>query len=96
MPAMVSLLPLQSLERLPTLRRLTRDLEQDFDYLTRQAVLNLRKNGVYRVSGGEGKGKLAWVFEYVVDDRRSRKKGQALPGEKVPTDNAPSGARSLR
>lgn len=58
------------------------DGADDKDYISRQASLSLKGNGVYTVQGTESKGKLMWKFEYVVDNRRAPS-GYDIPGEKV-------------
>lgn len=61
---------------------MTVDDNEAKDYISRQASLSLKGNGVYTVQAFEDKGKLFWKLEYLVDDRRSPN-GQPLPGEKV-------------
>ena len=51
--------------------------------MTRQASLSVKSNGVYTLSGTEDKGRLAWTFEYYVQDRISNINGKVLSGEKV-------------
>ncbi|KAG9000116.1 hypothetical protein FRB93_012880 [Tulasnella sp. JGI-2019a] len=70
-----------ALDSAPTLRRVTINGGDTKDYISRQASLSLKGNGVYTVQGVEDKGKLTWKFEYVVDNRRGPN-GQELPGEK--------------
>lgn len=61
---------------------MTVDGNENVDYLTKQAHLTIKGHGVYIVRGTEGKGKLTWKFEYLVDDRLDVN-GLAMPGEKV-------------
>ncbi|KZW00548.1 hypothetical protein EXIGLDRAFT_144639 [Exidia glandulosa HHB12029] len=66
----------------PVLRRLTVNGDESRDYISRQASLSVKKNGVYTVSGVEDRGRLAWRFEYLVTDRQDLG-GRAMSGEKV-------------
>ena len=77
----------------PILRRVTTNDQETFDYVSRQAHLTLKYNGVYVVHGqeissvdhdGEAQ-KLSWQFEYLVDDRRLDVSGRIIEGEKVLT-----------
>lgn len=52
------------------------------DYVSREATLVLKNNGVYTVRGSEDKGRLTWQFTYLVDDRRNAA-GEKMNGEKV-------------
>lgn len=52
------------------------------DYLSREASLVLKNNGVYSVRGTEDKGRIFWQFMYLVDDRRNAA-GEKMSGEKV-------------
>jgi hypothetical protein len=86
---------------LPTLRRITVNGDETRDYISRQASLSLKSNGVYTVRGTEtsllpacvtGQGnycsdpaKLKWKFDYMVDDRRVDSTGQIMVGEKTLT-----------
>ncbi|KAG8852804.1 hypothetical protein FRB96_008492 [Tulasnella sp. 330] len=70
-----------ALDSSPTLRRVTINGNDNKDYISRQASLSLKGNGVYTVQGIENKGRLMWKFEYVVDNRRGPN-GQDLPGER--------------
>ncbi|KAK7465429.1 hypothetical protein VKT23_005407 [Stygiomarasmius scandens] len=74
---------------MPILRRITVN-GQSRDYISRQATLSLKSNGVYTVRGIETShttdphsrepSKLRWKFDYLVDDR----KGSRVPdGEKT-------------
>jgi hypothetical protein len=87
-----------ALEALPILRRITVNGDEARDYITRQASLGLKANGVYTVRGNEapslpatyGNGnlpaKLGWKFEYFVDDRRVDAFGtNIVDGEKILT-----------
>ncbi|KAI0830756.1 hypothetical protein BC628DRAFT_1500564 [Trametes gibbosa] len=78
----------------PVLRRLTVAGNEEKDYISRQASLTLKENGVYAVCGaeafedhpphGQGHGttlQLKWRFEYVVDDLRTG--GGGASGEKT-------------
>ncbi|KAF8585124.1 hypothetical protein K439DRAFT_1344135 [Ramaria rubella] len=66
----------------PVLRRITVNGDMN-DYISRQAVLTLKHNGVYAVESTEDKGKVAWKFEYLVEDRRAPETGKIINGEKV-------------
>ena len=77
----------------PILRRVTTNNQETHDYVSRQAYLTLKCNGVYVVHGheisslghdGENR-KLSWQFEYLVDDRRLDVSGRIIEGEKVLT-----------
>lgn len=87
-----------SLDPQPILRRLTLAGDESKDFISRQAVLTLRANGVYAVNGVEtldftpsadrrtwsrDHSKLRWKFEYLVEDRRSDATGKILSGEKT-------------
>ncbi|KAG6910518.1 hypothetical protein DXG01_009937 [Tephrocybe rancida] len=86
-----------ALEALPVLRRITVNGEESRDYISRQASLGLKSNGVYFVQGCEAlsfplpegaapASKLHWRFEYLVDDRRIDTAGKHLSdGEKILT-----------
>jgi hypothetical protein len=87
-----------ALEAVPVLRRITVNGDDARDYVTRQASLGLKVNGVYTVRGNEapslpttfGNGdlpdKLGWKFEYFVDDRRMDAAGKNIvDGEKILT-----------
>ncbi|GLB35862.1 hypothetical protein LshimejAT787_0301500 [Lyophyllum shimeji] len=83
-----------ALEGLPVLRRITLNGEETRDYISRQASLSLKANGVYFVRGRETSSfpvpptrdeettaeprQLQWRFEYMVGDRRSE-----APGKKI-------------
>lgn len=66
----------------PVLRRLTVNGDMN-DYISRQASLTLKRNGVYAVESTEDKGKFAWKFEYHVEDRRVPETAEIMDGEKV-------------
>ncbi|KAG8903583.1 hypothetical protein FRC01_009146, partial [Tulasnella sp. 417] len=66
----------------PTLRRVTINGDESKDYVSREASLSLKENGVYAVQGWEDKGKLYWKMEYLVDDRKAAN-GIDINGEKV-------------
>ena len=75
----------------PTLRRVTINDQETHDYVSKQAHLTLKCNGVYVVHGQEissvdhdGQAqKLSWQFEYLVDDRRVDVSGRVIEGEKI-------------
>jgi len=77
----------------PVLRRVTTSDQETHDYVSRQAHLTLKCNGVYVVHGHEiscaehdGQAqKLSWQFEYLVDDRRIEVSGRVIEGEKILT-----------
>ncbi|KAF5368355.1 hypothetical protein D9758_002222 [Tetrapyrgos nigripes] len=74
---------------MPILRRITVD-RQSRDYISRQATLSVKSNGVYTVRGVETSHivspnpqepqRLRWKFDYLVDDRRG---SGSLEGEKT-------------
>ncbi|KAF5385062.1 hypothetical protein D9615_001259 [Tricholomella constricta] len=82
------------LEGLPVLRRLAVNGDESRDYISRQASLGLKANGVYFVRGNEtlsfpepqadgeetkaDASKLQWRFEYLVDDRRVEASGKRI------------------
>jgi hypothetical protein len=87
-----------ALEALPVLRRITANGDEARDYITRQASLGLKVNGVYTVRGNEAPSlpatfdtggtpvKLRWKFEYFVDDRKVDATGKkTVDGEKTLT-----------
>ncbi|KAG6889995.1 hypothetical protein C0995_012955 [Termitomyces sp. Mi166 len=86
-----------ALESLPVLRRINVNGEESRDYISRQASLCLKTNGVYFVRGNENLcfpapgeatqiSKLQWRFEYMVDDRRNDASGKVMSdGEKLLT-----------
>ncbi|PPR03798.1 hypothetical protein CVT24_007478 [Panaeolus cyanescens] len=74
----------------PILRRVIINADEGHDFVSRQAHLTLKNNGVYVVHGHEVSSdpesagqKLFWQFEYFVDDRRAEPSGRILEGEKV-------------
>ena len=81
------------LESPPVLRRITVNNDETSDYVSRQAHLTLKSNGVYVIRGHEGsstehaseESKLHWQFEYLVGDRRVESSGSRrnLEGEKT-------------
>ncbi|CAE6367868.1 unnamed protein product, partial [Rhizoctonia solani] len=68
----------------PILRRLTVNGVEDRDYLSREASLSIKSNGVYTVKGSEDRGRFEWKLEYLVEDRRGPS-GAVMPGEKTLT-----------
>ncbi|CCO34790.1 hypothetical protein BN14_08898 [Rhizoctonia solani AG-1 IB] len=68
----------------PILRRLTVNGVEDRDYLSREASLSIKSNGVYTVKGSEDRGRFEWKLEYLVEDRRGPS-GAVIPGEKTLT-----------
>ncbi|KAJ7235873.1 hypothetical protein B0H12DRAFT_1140948 [Mycena haematopus] len=77
---------------LPIIRRLTINGDESRDFLSRQAYLSLKTNGVYTVQGAEashlpsssfeyGDMKLKWRFEYLVEDLY-HESGRIVDGEK--------------
>lgn len=67
-----------ALDSAPVLRRLTLAGTEERDYISRQASLTIKTNGVYTVCGtedapGPGHAPLRWRFEYAVDDLRGEK-----------------------
>jgi len=82
----------------PILRRVTLNDDETHDYVSRQACLTLKCNGVYVVHGYDmvsghhsaseaANGKLHWQFEYLVDERRAdvSKTPRDMEGEKTLT-----------
>ncbi|KAH9486227.1 hypothetical protein JR316_0000291 [Psilocybe cubensis] len=77
----------------PILRRVTVNFDETHDYLSRQALLTLKNNGVYVLHGHEishtspelESSKLFWQFEYLIDDRRVETSGRVMEGEKIMT-----------
>ncbi|KAG8988391.1 hypothetical protein FRB90_002767 [Tulasnella sp. 427] len=68
----------------PTLRRVTLNGDESKDYISREASLSLKENGVYTAQGWEDKAKLFWKLEYLVDDRKATN-GLDVHGEKTLT-----------
>ena len=73
---------MQPLDSAPTLRRMILNGDSKRDYISREASLVVKGNGVYAVKGAEEKGRFPWKFEYLVDDRRNGS-GDKITGEKV-------------
>ncbi|KAK8849814.1 hypothetical protein IAR55_005150 [Kwoniella newhampshirensis] len=71
-----------ALESLPVLRRLTTNLDEKHDYLSKGATLQIREPGVYAVYGTEDRGRAEWKFEYLVQPRISST-GHEIPNEKI-------------
>ncbi|KAK7064115.1 hypothetical protein R3P38DRAFT_2822518 [Favolaschia claudopus] len=82
----------------PIIRRLSINGDETRDYLSRQAYLSLKTNGVYTVQGMEsshlhlpsssfesGDVKLKWRFEYLVEDLYHSESGRIIDGEKTLT-----------
>ncbi|KIK94155.1 hypothetical protein PAXRUDRAFT_828295 [Paxillus rubicundulus Ve08.2h10] len=84
----------------PTLRMLSVGGDESRDYISRQATLSVKSNGVYTVLGTETflasilsevhgsrseNVKLRWKFDYLVSDRKVDATGKTLPGEKTLT-----------
>ncbi|KAF8971755.1 hypothetical protein BDZ97DRAFT_1753012 [Flammula alnicola] len=79
----------------PILRRVTVNGDETHDYVSKQALLTLKTNGVYVLNSHEILSgshhhdaealKLHWRFEYVVDDRLMDASGKVMEGEKVLT-----------
>ena len=75
----------------PILRRVSTNNQETHDYVSKQAQLTLKCNGVYVVHGHElslidqveEAQKLSWQFEYRVDDRRVDGSGRVIEGEKI-------------
>ncbi|KAJ7638305.1 hypothetical protein FB45DRAFT_902478, partial [Roridomyces roridus] len=82
------------LDGLPILRRLTLANDDSRDYISRQASLSLKTNGVYTVQGVEsrhlaasemGDSKIRWKLDYLVGDRLEQSGKKILDGEKTLT-----------
>lgn len=73
------------MESLPVLRNISVNGDDRYDYLKRNATMNLKTNGVYEVKDLDDDGEVEWRFEYVVDDKESDLTGRIIPGEKVGT-----------
>ncbi|KAF8167321.1 hypothetical protein B0H34DRAFT_792060 [Crassisporium funariophilum] len=77
----------------PILRRVTTNGQETHDYISKQAHLTLKSNGVYVLRGHEistaehdasEPTRLQWQFEYLVDNRRiDSASGRVIEGEKV-------------
>ncbi|KAG6380913.1 hypothetical protein JVT61DRAFT_5305 [Boletus reticuloceps] len=85
-----------TLDSPPTLRMVSVAGDESRDYISRQATLSVKANGVYTVLGTEGfvapilnddahGSKLRWKFDYLVSDRKVDGTGKTLPGEKTLT-----------
>lgn len=80
-------------ESLPVLRRVTVNDDETHDYVSKQAYLTMKTNGVYVLYGHEMSttthaseaSKLYWQFEYLVDDRLLDGSGRIMEGEKLLT-----------
>lgn len=80
-------------EGVPILRRVTLNGDESRDYISRQANLIIKNNGVYSVCGmedvspriGSDLPKIRWTFDYVVDDRKAGTTASrtAMEGEKT-------------
>jgi len=87
----------------PVLRRVTVDDDETHDYVSKQAYLTMKTNGVYVLYGHEvsntthdsDASKLYWQFEYLVDDRLLDGSGRIMEGEKILTPLTFSCAPSL-
>jgi len=77
----------------PVLRRVTVNDDETHDYVSKQAYLTTKTNGVYVLYGHEMSttthdseaSKLYWQFEYLVDDRLLDGSGRIMEGEKILT-----------
>jgi hypothetical protein len=77
----------------PVLRRVTVNDDETHDYVSKQAYLTTKTNGVYVLYGHEMSttthdseaSKLYWQFEYLVDDRLLDGSGRIIEGEKILT-----------
>ncbi|KAN0100349.1 hypothetical protein V8E55_000333 [Tylopilus felleus] len=85
-----------TLDSPPTLRMVSVSGDEARDYISRQATLSVKANGVYTVLGtetfmasipnGDSHGlRLRWKFDYLVNDRKVDGTGKNLPGEKTLT-----------
>lgn len=85
-----------ALDSPPTLRTVSVAGNESRDYISRQATLSVKANGVYTVLGTEtliasmlnsdAHGlRLRWKFDYLVSDRKVDGTGKTLPGEKALT-----------
>lgn len=85
-----------TLDSPPILRMVSVAGNESRDYISRQATLSVKANGVYTVlgtetfvasilnSGAHGL-RLCWKFDYLVSDRKVDGTGKTLPGEKALT-----------
>jgi len=77
----------------PVLRRVSVNDDETYDYVSKQAYLTMKANGVYVLHGHEisttihnpEASKLFWQFEYLVDDRLIDGTGRVMDGEKILT-----------
>lgn len=90
-----------TLDSPPTLRTVSVAGDESRDYISRQATLSVKANGVYTVLGTETfigsilnsdvhgprlqNVRLRWKFDYLVSDRKVDGTGKILPGEKTLT-----------
>lgn len=90
-----------TLDSPPTLRMVSIIGDESRDYISRQATLSVKVNGVYTVLGTETfiasilnsdahgsrlqNVRLRWKFDYLVSDRKVDGTGKTLPGEKTLT-----------
>ncbi|KAH0838055.1 hypothetical protein J3R83DRAFT_6295 [Lanmaoa asiatica] len=90
-----------TLDSPPTLRMVSVAGDESRDYVSRQATLSVKANGVYTVLGRETfmgsilnsdahgfrpqNVRLRWKFDYLVSDRKVDGTGKILPGEKALT-----------
>lgn len=80
-----------TLDRAPTLNRITVNGDESRDFTTRQATLTLKDNGVFYVHGTEDHRiegtarivRLNWRFEYLVASRKPGPRGKVHRGEKI-------------
>jgi len=74
----------------PILRRISVDGYESRDYISREASLILKSNGVYTVRGSEtcvvnsksnaDGARLKWKLDYIVQDRRAEATGKIISG----------------
>ena len=90
-----------TLDSSPTLRMISVAGDESRDYISKQAALSVKTNGVYTVLGTETpiasvptndahglrlhNVRLRWKFDYLVSDRKVDGTGKTLPGEKTLT-----------
>ena len=89
-----------TLDSPPTLRMVSVAGDESRDYISRQATLSVKANGVYTVLGTENfigsilndahglrlqNVRLRWKFDYLVSDRKVDGTGKIIPGEKTLT-----------
>lgn len=68
---------------MPVLKHISVNGDDRYDYLKRNATMNLKTNGVYEAKDINDEGDVEWRFEYVVEDKKSEGSGKAITGEKV-------------